>query len=193
MKKKLSIFFFWFLSLILTSIYIHENPELIEEVKENLKGDKILVHAVEEDILATPGNSFLLEFSKVISFSERTTFVVHDKEILDFNKDNLRIYFQNGTLFKNSEIKKINLPENFTTTKNGGIKTVFIYKDKQFGLISSLDNGCFYSSVVLINTIKEIFKTKCLPIKKIDYNGLGSSHIHHKEKILLSIGAPESA
>ena len=194
MKKKLSIFFFWLLSLILTSIYIHENPELIEEVKKNLKDDKILVLAVEEeDILTTPGNSFILEFSKAISFSERTAFVVHDKEILDFNKDNLRIYFQNGTLFKNSKIKKINLPENFITIKNGGIKTVFIYKDKQFGLISSLDNGCFYSSVVLINTRKEIFKTKCLPIKKIDYNGLGSSHIHHKEKILLSIGTPESA
>ena len=106
MKKKLSIFFFWFLSLILTGIYIHENPELIEEVKKNLKDDKIFVLAVEEeDIMASPGNSFILEFSKVISFSERTAFVVHDKEILDFNKDNLRIYFQNGTLFKNSKIK----------------------------------------------------------------------------------------
>ena len=60
MKKKLSIFFFWFLSLILTSIYIHENPELIEEVKKNLKDDKILVFAVEEDTLTTPGNSFIL-------------------------------------------------------------------------------------------------------------------------------------
>ena len=167
MKKKLSIFFFWFLSLILTSIYIHENPELIEEVKKNLKDDKILVLAVEEeDILTTPGNSFILEFSKVLSFSEKTAFIIHDKDILDFNKENLRIYFQSGNLFTESKLEKINISKNFTTSKNGGIKTIFIYKDKEFGFISSLDNGCFYASIILIDKKKEIFKTKCLPKKK---------------------------
>ena len=29
--------------------------------------------------------------------------------------------------------------------------------------------------------------------KKIDYNGLGSSHIHYNDKIFLSIGTPEQA
>ena len=32
-----------------------------------------------------------------------------------------------------------------------------------------------------------------MPEKEIDYNGLGSSHIHHGGKILLSIGAPEQS
>ena len=36
-----------------------------------------------------------------------------------------------------------------------------------------------------------MFKTKCLPKKYIDYNGLGSSSIHHNNKIFLSIGTPE--
>ena len=40
-----------------------------------------------------------------------------------------------------------------------------------------------------------MFKTKCLTgsKKKTDFNGLGSSNIHHKNKILLSMGAPEQA
>ena len=29
--------------------------------------------------------------------------------------------------------------------------------------------------------------------KKIDFNGLGSAHIHHNKKILLTIGTPEQA
>ena len=70
-------------------------------------------------------------------------------------------------------------------------KTIFIYKDKEFGFISSLDNGCFYASIILIDKKQEIFKTKCLPKKNLDYNGLGSSHIHHNGKIFLIIGAPE--
>ena len=192
MKKKLSIILVWLLSLVLASVHVHENPELIEKVKKNFKDDKTLVLDAEEgDILRTPGNSFMLEFSKIVSFSERTAFIIHDKEILDFNNDNLRIYFQNGNLFKDSKLEKIYLPINFTTIKNGGIKTIFIHKDKEFGFISSLDNGCFYASIILIDKKQEIFKTKCLPKKNLDYNGLGSSHIHHNGKIFLIIGAPE--
>ena len=194
MKKKLSIIFIWLLSLVLASVHVHENPELIEKVKRNFKDDKTLVFGAEEgDILRTPGNSFMLEFSKIVSFSEKTAFIIHDNEILDFNNDNLRIYFQNGNLVKDSKLEKINLPKNFTTIKNGGIKTIFIHKDKEFGLISSLDNGCFYASIILIDKKQEIFKTKCLPDKNLDYNGLGSSHIHHNEKIFLIIGAPEKS
>ena len=36
-----------------------------------------------------------------------------------------------------------------------------------------------------------MFKTKCLPKKDVDYNGLGSSNIHHNNKVFLSIGTPE--
>ena len=37
MKKKLSIIFVWLLSVVLASVYVHENPELIENMKCNQK------------------------------------------------------------------------------------------------------------------------------------------------------------
>ena len=152
MRKLFIIIIIWMISLVLTSVYFYENPELIEKVKKNFAGDKTLVLGSKEgDILRTPGNSFMLEFSKVLSFSEKTAFIIHDKDILDFNKENLRIYFQSGYLFTESKLEKINISKNFTTIKNGGIKTIFIYKDKEFGFISSLDNGCFYASIILID------------------------------------------
>jgi hypothetical protein len=192
--KKLLIFFIWIVSLIFTIIYFHENPELVEKIKKYFKNDKNLLIAQQEgEIFRKPGNSFLVEVSEVLSFSEKTAFVIHDKEILNFDTDNLIIYFQNGYYSKDSNVEKINLPKSFTTEKNGGVKGIFIYKDKQFAFISSLNNGCYYASIVLIDQSKEIFNTQCLPKKKIDYNGLGSSHIHYNDKIFLSIGAPEQA
>ena len=192
--KKLLIFFVWILSLIFTIIYFHENPELVEKIKKYFKNDKnILIAQQEGEIFRKPGNSFLVEISEVLSFSEKTAFVIHDEEILNFDTDNLIIYFQNGYYLKNSNIEKINLPKSFTTEKNGGVKAIFIYKGKKFALISSLNNECYYASIILVDEAREIFKTKCLPKKKIDYNGLGSSHIHNKDKIYLTIGAPEQA
>ena len=165
--KKILIFFIWILSIIFTIIYFHENPEIVEKIKKYFKNEKDIVIAQQEgEIFRKPANSFLVEISEVLSFSEKTAFIIHDKEILNFNKDNLTIYFQNGYHFKNSNIEKIKLPKNFTTEKNGGVKTIFIYNGKQFALISSLNKECYYASIVLIDEAKEIFKTKCLPKKK---------------------------
>ena len=192
--KKILIFFIWIISLIFTTIYFHENPEVVEKVKNFFKNEENIIIAQQEgEVFRKPGNSFLVEVSEVLSLSEKTAFVIHDKEILNFDIDNLIIYFQNGYYFKNSNIEKINLPKIFTLEKNGGVKAIFLYKEKQFALISSLNKGCYYASIILIDEAKEIFKTKCLPGKKIDYNGLGSSHIHNNGKIYLTIGAPEQA
>jgi len=192
--KKFLTFFIWILSLIFTITYFHENPELVVKIKKYFKNEKNIIVAQEEgEIYRKPGNSFLVEISEVLSFSEKTAFVIHDKENLNFDINNLIIYFQNGYYFKNSNIQKINLPKSFTTEKNGGVKSVFIYKDKQFALVSSLNNGCYYASIILIDQTREIFKTECLPKKKIDYNGLGSSHIRNNNKLYLTIGAPEQA
>ena len=134
-------FIIWFICLVLCIAYFHENPELIEKVKYIFKNDKVVVEGAEEGYISrSPSNSFMLEFTKIISFSEKTAFITHDKDILDFNKENLKIYFQSGDLFYKSRLKKINLSQNFTTLKNGGVKSVFIYKDKAFGLISSVKN-----------------------------------------------------
>ena len=90
-------------------------PDILFRVlKKNFKDDKTLVLGAEEgDILRTPGNSFMLEFSKVLSFSEKTAFIIHDKDILDFNKENLKIYFQSGNLFTESKLEKINISKKF--------------------------------------------------------------------------------
>ena len=170
MIKKLLIVLVWLLSLILTTIYFNENPEFVEKVKNYFKGNKNLVLGSQEgEILRSPGNSFMIEFSEIISFSEKTAFIIHDQKLLNFNKDNLRIYFQNGDFFNNTKLEKITLPSNFTTTKNGGIKAIFIYKEMQFALISSLNNGCYYASIVYLSNGNCKCYIKVIKIKLAGY------------------------
>ena len=192
MIKTFLFIFIWLFSLVIASVYTYENPEKIEIVKQFIQKAKNPVVKLEKSkIQEIPGNSFIVELSKEITFTEKTAFAVHDKNILSFNEEFLKIYTQSGFLISNLQVQKLNLPKVFTTAKNGGVKTIFNYNNNEFALISSLKKKCFYSSIVSLNSGEELFKTKCLPSKKIDYNGLGSSHIHHNNKILLSIGAPE--
>ena len=194
MIKKFLIILIWFASIFYASIYTYENPEIIETVKKYFEEDKLVqLKSSEGNIRRSPGNSFTIEFSEIIPLVERTSFIYHDENILSFDENALRIYYQNGFLFKNSKLEKINLPNVFTTVKNGGIKAIFIYKGYEFGLISSLKDKCYFASIVLLKNGKELFRTKCLPDKKIDFNGLGSSYIHLNDKILLSIGTQEQA
>ena len=183
----------WLFSLVAISIYVNENPEKIGIIKNYFKKDKTPEIILDDggEIQRQPGNSFIIEFQKVISLSEKTSFIVHDDDILNFDKNSLKIYTQNGYVTNNLKFEKLNLPKFFTTEKNGGVKTIFIYNDYEFGLISSLKGDCFYASIVSLNNGKELFKTKCLPKEYIDYNGLGSSNIHHNNKVFLSIGTPE--
>ena len=193
MRKIFLIFLLWLISTILIIIYVNENPENIEKIKNYFSKDKVpeLILDDGSEIQRQPSNSFIIEFQKVVSLSEKTAFIVHDENIQDFNKNSLKIYTQNGYVTNNLKFEKLNLPKVFTTEKNGGVKTIFIYNNNEFALISSLKGGCFYASIVSLNNGKELFKTKCLPKKDIDYNGLGSSNIHHNNKIFLSIGTPE--
>lgn len=190
-------FFFipiWIISLILVSLFVYENPEKVEIVKDFFSSKKkVVIESEEGELLRSDGNSFVIEFFKELSLSEKTAFIIHDDKIKNFDKDSLEIYFQNGYLYEKSDLIKLNLSKNFTTLKNGGVKTIFDHKGKKFALISSAKENCFYASVVLIHDEKELFKTQCLPSKKIDFNGLGSSNIHLNEKIYLSIGTPEQS
>ena len=198
MVKNFLLILIWLLSLIFISIYTYEHPEKLETLKhyfnkytkQKITSEK---EAEKEKTLRVPGNSFVVELYKEIAFTEKTAFIVHNEDISNFDKNALKIYFQDGSLFENNKFKKLNLPNFFTTKKNGGIKTIFIYNDKEFALISSSKNECFYASIILLSNGKELFKTKCLPDKNIDYNGLGSSYIHYNDKIFLSIGTPEQA
>jgi len=190
--KKILLILGWLLSLTLIVLYTHENSEKIEKIKNYFtKETPPRLKAIQGQIHRKATNSFIIEFSKVLSISERTAFIVHDKNTLDFDETSLKIYTQNGYLVTNLKSKKLNLPKVFTTAKNGGVKNIFIYNNNEFALISSSKIGCFYASIVSLNNAKELFKTKCLPKKYIDYNGLGSSNIHHNNKVFLSIGTPE--
>ena len=191
--KKILFIFVWLLTLVATSLYVYENPEKIEVVKNYFTEDKTPELVLDDggEIQRQPGNSFIIEFQRVFSLSEKTAFIFHDEKTQDFSVDNLKIYTQNGYVSNSSFFEKINLPKVFTTAKNGGIKTVFIYDNNEFALISSSKGDCYYASIILLSDGNELFKTKCLPKKYIDYNGLGSSNIHHNNKIFLTIGTPE--
>ena len=191
--KKILFILGWLLSLALISIYTHENSDKIERIKNYFTKETppYVIKARQGQIQLAPANSFLIKFSKVLSISEKTTFIVHNENTLDFDETSLKIYTQNGYLTNNFKSKKLNLPKVFTTAHNGGVKNIFIYNNNEFALISSSKTGCFYASIVSLNNGKELFKTKCVPKKYIDYNGLGSSSIHHGNKIFLSIGTPE--
>ncbi len=194
MKKYFLFSIVWILSIFFAILYSFENPELVEKIKTNFeKNKKPKIETQTSNILKTPGNSFILEFSNLLSTDKKTSFLYYDGDNLNFDKNNIYIYYQNGFFFKNGVLKKLNLPKNFTTKKNGGLKSVFIYKKNKFGLISSNNDDCFYASIIFLKTGKEIFKTKCLPDKNIDFNGLGSSHVHLNDKIILSVGTPEQS
>ena len=185
---------FWIISLIAASIYTYENPEKIDFVKYYFKTkenpETKLEKGIEQTVIA---NSFNVKFSKEISFSNKTAFIIHEGDDIDFDKNLLKIYFQNGYLTENLKTKKLNLPKSFTIQKNGGVKTIFVYDDNDFALISSFENKCYFASIISLNNGVEVFKTNCLPEKHIDFNGLGSSNVHLNNKIFLSIGAPEQA
>ena len=182
----------WFITILSAIIYSNENKDQIDLIKYNFNqklSPKVAV--VDSPPNHVIGNSFMIDVSEIISFSKKTAFIIHEKNNSTFNKKSLKIYFQNGFKTENLKTTKLNLPSSFTTAKNGGIKTVFHYKEKAFALISSLKNDCYYASIVSLDSGKELFKTKCLPKENLDYNGLGSSNIHHNNKIFISIGTPE--
>ena len=194
MSRKLFIIFTWVLTLIITIVYTYENPDKIDTIKNYFEIDKKPeTKFAENSILTMAGNSFIVSVSKEYSFTGRTAFAMHEENNADFNPDFLKIYMQDGRLLHKTQSTKLNLPVSFTENKNGGIKSIFIYNQNEFALISSLKDDCYYASIVLLGNSKELFKTKCLPKEKIDFNGLGSSHIHLKDKILLTIGGPEQA
>ena len=103
--KKILFILGWLLSVILVGLYTYENPEKIESLKNYFtKKIEPRLSVIEGQIYRKPANSFLIEFSKVLSISEKTAFVVHDKNILDFDETSLKIYTQNGYLVKKSKI-----------------------------------------------------------------------------------------
>ena len=194
MKSLLSFFFFWLITIIFSIIWTFENPEKIEKIKSEFKKNKkVEVVKVGENFKNIIANSFTLEISQLLKISDKTAFMVYPKNLKDFDISNLKIYTQKGFVVSNLNSEKLNLPKYFTLQRNGGVKTIISLEDKKIALISGSEGDCFFSSLILLSNGNELFKSKCLPEipKNNDFNGLGSSNIHFKNKILLTLGTPE--
>ena len=190
--RNILIVLLWLVSILFTIVWTFENPEKIEKIKSNFKKNQLSdVSVVDEDATNIQANSFNLEVKKMLSIEGKTAFVINQKD--NFDIKNLEIFTQTGNLIKNLKPNKLDLPEYFTLQRNGGIKTIISFEGKRIALISSNKNDCFFASLILIENKQELFRTKCLPelAKNNDFNGLGSSNIHLKNKILFSLGTPE--
>ena len=185
MKKKLTknllLLLLWILTIIFTSVWIYENPEIVRIVKNYLKKNKIV-----------KANSFNVKIDKIISLSKKTAFILYEENLSKLDLSLVKIFTHDGYVIENSKFQKLNLPDSFTMEKNGGLKTVFFNEGKSYGLISSQKDNCFYGSIVSLEDNGEvIYDFECLPDKKTDFGGLGSSSIHTNGKILFSLGTAD--
>jgi len=179
--KNLLILLFWFVSLIITSVWTYENPEQIEKLKNDFK-----------KIKKVKANSFNAEIAKILPLSTKSAFVLYEENLSEIEPSLIKIFTQDGFVIKNSQSKKIDLPKSFTTKKFGGLKTVFFHKDKTYGLISSNNKDCYYGSIVSLDSDYDFeYNFECLPDANVNFNGLGSNSIHVDDKILLTIGTAD--
>ena len=193
MKKFFFIVLLWIISIIIAIIWTFENPEKLEKIKSIFKKNKVV--EIETEVKGSKSinsNSFSVFITREMGLKDKTAFVSHPfKEEFDIKK--LNIYTQNGFKITNLKSEKLNLSNNFTLERNGGIKTIISINNKKLALISSVNKNCYYASLVEVLTGREILKSKCLPEepKNNDFNGLGSSNIHNGDEILISLGTPE--
>ena len=147
----------WLISLIIASIGTYENPEMIDFLKENYNLQKYLPSKIKIEkgpSKKSIGNSFAVELSQEIYFPERTAFVIHDENVLNFNQNSLKIYFQNGYLLKKGKLEKLNLPNTFTKKRNGGVKTIFISSQHYANIISLIALKSYKNiKIVLVDRI----------------------------------------
>ena len=198
MKKIIIILLVWIITIFVSIIWTFENVDIIESIKAKLEQKKGAPEtnfdkkAKLEEIFAI-SNSFDIKAEKIISFKGKTTFLLNLSDSRDFSLDDVTIFSQNAFVITRKNKKKLNINKNFTLEFNGGIKTIISIDQKIYALVSSVKDNCYYASIVDVENGSEIFKTDCL-IKEsdseIDFNGLGSSFIHAKNSILLSVGTP---
>ena len=87
MRKIFLIFLLWLISTVLIIIYVNENPENIEKIKNYFSKDKTpeLILNDGGEIQRQPSNSFIIEFQQMVPLSEKTAFIVHDENIKYFD------------------------------------------------------------------------------------------------------------
>ena len=192
--NKYTVFFLWFLSIIGSIIWSYENPEKVEILKDFFKKKQHPKIEIANDTSEKfTANAYDVNLIKIIDLKEKTAFLTYPINERIFNKDNLKIYTQNGYLLENFEQKRLSLPSYFTLQRNGGVKTIISIENHSIALISGYENECYFASLILLTNGKELLRTKCLPEegKNNDFNGIGSSNIHLNEFIFFSLGTPE--
>ncbi len=110
-------------------------------------------------------------------------------------KTELRLFTRDGHEINKNAIIKYKLPKTYDSHNSaGGLRGIFFYEDKPYGLMAAKDIGCQYASIVNLKTSKEIFKTDCIPdYKSIHYNAIGGANTHFENNILVSIGVPTNS
>ena len=201
MKKKLLSGLFIFVIIVVSAFATYENPDLVEVPKKNIKYflkkigiiDSFLIEEQKKKVINEKikikeeffANSFTLEIEKIKSLNGKTSGLYFD------NNKNLTIFTQNGEKIKKNKIEEINLPLNFTTDNEGGVRSVIYFNKKYYGLISRKKINCYYSSLINIKTQATIFDTKCIPDKKaVNFAGLGGAFEYFNNNLLISVGTP---
>jgi glucose/arabinose dehydrogenase len=201
MKIKIFYLLGWFFSILISILWTYENPEKIEHIKDKLNlyepknnfVDKTISNSNKE-IFET--NHFKLELEKIIEIEGKTSFLLNNSINKEFNINDVTVFTQEGFAIKKDEVKKLKINKNFTDDYNGGLKTVFFVNNKIYGLTSSKQKDCYYAAIVNLSNRNELFKSNCIShpdSELIDFNGLGSSNIHLKNQILISIGTPTTS
>jgi len=201
MKKKLLSGLFIFVIIGVSAFTAYENPKVVEIPKKNIKYFLKKIGIIDSFLIVEPkkkvttkkiktkdeffANSFTLEIEKIKPLNRKTSGLYFD------NNKNLIIFTQDGEKIEKNRIEEINLPLNFTTENEGGVRSVIYFNQKYYGLLSRKTKDCYYSSLINIKTQATIFDTKCIPDKKgVNFAGLGGAFEYLNNNLLISVGTP---
>ena len=194
---KIIKFFVFFIIILISMLWAYENKDKIDSLKGKLKKFKKQSYSVEksvEEIINVEANAFNIEVTKLFDLKNKTSFILSETNKNKFNLNDVKVYLQNGYVVSKEKNEQLKLNNNYTLEFNGGLKSIFFYDGNTYGLATSLNDGCYYASIVNLKKGTELFNTDCLPkIEEddiIDFNGIGSSIVEEDEYFLISVGTP---
>ena len=98
-KNFLIIFTLWLLTILLTAIWVFENPEKIEKIKSHFKKkQKVEVEVIENEVEKFIANSFTVEVKKVLEFNDKTAFIIYNEFNDVFDQKKIRNLHSNRNI-----------------------------------------------------------------------------------------------
>ena len=200
-KKNFSIFLIvFFTGFIIGDL---ESKKIINYFK-NLKNDKINIDntikkeplLINQKIIKANSYDLLVEnFINIEIFTEDLPEYVLRTAGFQIKKVeeeyDYRVFLQDGSLITSNSKSKLNLPNSIDYELNGGLKSVFTFNRKDYGVISNKKLGCSYISLVDLSNNNILLESECLPYDgDPDFNGSGGAYIFFKDNLYLSIGTP---